>query len=195
MTYKIWGSNFCPSLLGWALDVSAVDVVDDVVGCTAIDCASNGLGGSQDLLHDARELLGLGAGPHGAGGVDDVVHRDVAVVLDVLHLLPVPGRLLQGLDDQGRGGGNNVDLGLTVLDGQSDGDLETFPVLGGLGDVVTNLLGGQTEGTDLGSKGRGGGNFTSNSPQAHDLDFIGIELGRHGGWCGLRRDVWRVECG
>ena len=31
-------------------------------------------------------------------------------MLDVLDLLPVPGGLLQGLDDQGRGGGNDVDL-------------------------------------------------------------------------------------
>merc|ERR1711992_326613 len=153
MTYKIWGSNFCPSLLGWALDVSAVDVVDDVVRCTAIDCASNGLGGSQDLLHDARELLGLGAGPHGAGGVDDVVHRDVAVVLDVLHLLPVPGGLLQGLDDQGGGRGDDADLGLPVLDGQLDGDLQALPFGGGLGDVLANLLGGEAQGTDLGGQG------------------------------------------
>ena len=39
----------------------------------------------------------VGAGPHDARGVDDVVHRDVAVVTDVLHLLAVAGRLLQGL--------------------------------------------------------------------------------------------------
>merc|ERR1712002_59679 len=116
---------------------------------------------------------------------DDVVHGDVAVVLDVLHLLPVPWGLLQGLDDQGSCGGNHRHLGLTILDGELDSDLETFPLLGGLGDVVTNLLGRQTEGTDLGGKGRGGGNFTSNGPQAHDLDFSGIELGWHLG-SGLR---------
>ena len=43
--------------------------------------------------------------------VVDVVHGDVAVVLDVLHLLPVPVGLLQRLDDQGRGGGAHANLG------------------------------------------------------------------------------------
>lgn len=47
-------------------------------------------------------------------------------MLDVLLLLPVTRRLLQGLDDQGRGGGDNRDLSLTVLDGELDSDTETF---------------------------------------------------------------------
>ena len=91
-------------------------------------------------------------------------------MLDVLHLLAITWRLLQGLDDESGGRGNDVDGGLTVLDGQLDGDLEAFPVLGGLGDVVTDLLGGETEGTDLGGQGRGGGNFTTDSPQADNLE-------------------------
>ena len=44
------------------------------------------------------------------GGVEDVCHGDVAVVFDVLHLLAVTVRLLQGLDDQGGGGGADGDL-------------------------------------------------------------------------------------
>ena len=139
-------------------------------GFITVDGASDGLGGSEDLLHDAGEVLGHGPGPHDAGRADDVIEGDVAVVLDVLHLLAITWRLLQGLDDEGGGRGNDVDGGLTVLDGQLDGDLEAFPVLGGLGDVVTDLLGGETEGTDLGGQGRGGGNFTTNSPQADNLE-------------------------
>ena len=42
-------------------------------------------------------------GPFVPGRVEDVIHGDVSVVLDVLHLLPVPGGLLQCLDDQGSG--------------------------------------------------------------------------------------------
>jgi len=161
------------------------------MGSHTVNGASNGLGSTEDLLHDSGQLLGLGPGPHDSGGADDVVHGDVAVVLDVLDLLAVAWRLLQGLDDQGGGGGHNVDLGLTVLDGQLDGDLQTFPVLGGLGDVVTDLLGRQTQGTDLGSEGGGGGDLTSHSSQAHDLDFIGIELGWHDGFLGCWAEVWR----
>ena len=72
---------------------------------------------------------------------DDLVERNVTSVLDVLLLLSVPRRLLQGLDDQTRSAGDDADLGLTVLDGQLDGDSETLPVTGGLGDVLTDLLG------------------------------------------------------
>ena len=117
-----------------------------------IDGASDGLSGAQDLLHDSGQLLGLGPGLHHPGGVDDVVHGDVAVVLDVLHLLPVPGGLLEGLDDEGGGRGDDADLGLPVLDGQLDGDLQALPFGGGLGDVLANLLGGETQGTDLGGQ-------------------------------------------
>ena len=41
----------------------------------------------------------------------DVLHGDVTVVFDVLHLLTVTVRLLQGLDDQSRGRGADSDLG------------------------------------------------------------------------------------
>ena len=47
-------------------------------------------------------------------------------MLDVLLLLAVPRRLLECLDDERRGGGNDGDGGLTVLDGQADGDAEAF---------------------------------------------------------------------
>ena len=42
---------------------------------------------------------------------------------------------------------------LSVLDLELTGDLEALPVLGGLGDVVTDLLGRQTKGTDLDKNG------------------------------------------
>lgn len=69
-------------------------------------------------------------------------------MLDVLLLLSVPRRLLQSLDDQTRSAGDDADLGLTVLDGQLDGDSETLPVTGGLGDVFTDLLGRLRKGTE-----------------------------------------------
>ena len=77
---------FGVDLLCWAFNVSAVDVVDDIVGSTSVNGTSDRLGGSQDLLHDTRQLLRLGPGPHNLGGIDNVVHGDVAVVLDVLDL-------------------------------------------------------------------------------------------------------------
>lgn len=47
-------------------------------------------------------------------------------MLDVLLLLAVTRRLLESLDDEGRGGGNDGDSGLTVLNRKLDGDTETF---------------------------------------------------------------------
>lgn len=93
-------------------------------------------------------------------------------MLDVLDLLAVTWGLLEGLDNEGGRRGNNVNSGLTILNGQTNGDLKTFPVLGGLGNVVTDLLGGETEGTDLGGQGRSSGYFTSDSPEADDLKPI-----------------------
>jgi hypothetical protein len=40
-------------------------------------------------------------------------------------------------------------LRLTILNLELDGDLESLPVAGGLGNVVADLLGRQTQGTHL----------------------------------------------
>merc|ERR1719184_204094 len=48
-----------------------------------------------------------------------------------------------------------------------------------LGNVVTNLLGGQAKGANLGSEGGGSSNLTSYGPQVHVLDFIWVKLGSH----------------
>lgn len=63
------------------------------------------------------------------------------MILTVLDLLAVPWRLLQGLDDEGGGGGHDRDGGDTVLDAQLDSDLQTLPVSGRLGDIISDLLG------------------------------------------------------
>ena len=45
--------------------------------------------------------------------------------------------------------GFHTHLGLSVLDPQLDGDLEPLPVRGVLGNVISDLLRGQTKGTNL----------------------------------------------
>lgn len=49
-------------------------------------------------------------------------------------------RTLESLDDKRRCGGNDVDLGLSVLDGELDRYAETLPRRGSLGDIFTDLL-------------------------------------------------------
>merc|ERR1719361_1988286 len=162
------------------IDLPVIDLINHVVRIHSVHGAPHGLGGPQDLLHHSGELLGHGPGPHDPGRVDDVVQADVTAVLDVLHLLPVPGRLLQRLDDEGGGGGDHGDCGLPVLDLELHGDLEALPLGRVLGDVVTNLLGRQTEGADLGGEGGGGANFTADSSEVDVFHLGGVELWSHG---------------
>ena len=47
---------------------------------------------------------------------------------------------LESLDDKGGGGGNDVNLRLTVLNGKLNGNAETLPCAGRLCDIFTDLL-------------------------------------------------------
>merc|ERR1712001_240019 len=150
-------------LLARTVDLAVIDLVDDVVRVLAVDGAADRLGRAQDLLHHPGELPGHRPGPHHPGSIDDVVQRDVAAVLDILDLLSVARGLFQGLDDEGRGRRYHRDSGLPVLDLELDRHLETLPVAGRLGDVVTDLLRGQTKGTHLRGQGGGGADLATNS--------------------------------
>jgi hypothetical protein len=91
------------------IDLASLDVVRDILGAAAIDLAADGESSTQNLEDGTLEGLGHGAGTHGAGHLNNLIESDGLVVLDVLLLLAVTRRLLQGLDDQGRGGGNDGD--------------------------------------------------------------------------------------
>lgn len=123
------------------LNLAGPDVVRDILGAAAVNLAASAEGGSENLKGGTLQVLGHGLEAHGTGNVDDLIKRNALGVLDVLLLLTVSGRLLEGLDDEGRSGGNDGDGGLTVLDGQLDGDTETLPVTSGLGDIFTDLYG------------------------------------------------------
>merc|ERR1711970_1467605 len=144
------------SLLFRDFELSVVNLVDDVMRRFAVDGAADGLSGAQDLLNGAFQLTSHGSLLHDAGNVDDFFEWNISAVLDVLDLLAVTRRFLESTDEKSRGAGNDADGSLTVLDRQLDGDAETFPVLGGFGS-----------------------DFTTDGTKADNLDFSGIELGRH----------------
>lgn len=111
---------------GLTVNLASLDVIGDILGAAAIDLAADGESSTEDLKDGTLELLGKRALTHLTSDLNDLVERDGLGVLDVLLLLAVTRRLLEGLDDKGRGGGHNGDSGLTVLDGQTDGDTETL---------------------------------------------------------------------
>lgn len=182
-------------LTSWALHCTTVDVIYDVMRVAAIHIAAHRLCSTQDLLDSSRKFSGQRAVSHLPGNVDNLIKSDVSTVFNVLLLLPVSWWLLEGFDDQGRGRGNHLNLSLSVLDGQFHCNPETFPVTGSLGNVVTNFFWRQTQRTDLRSQGRCGADFASGASQVHDFDFVGVELGRHGGggWCRMNPDSGRPK--
>ncbi|EPY41732.1 60S ribosomal protein L12 [Angomonas deanei] len=160
-------------------ELAVSDLVLDGLGRLTLDLAADGDGGTKHLHHYGLEVGTHGLGLALLGDLDDLRKGDVAVVLDVLHLLAVARRLLEGADDTRGGGGGDNNGGNTVLDAELAGDLETLPVLGGLGDVLTDLLGVQTKRTDLGGEGGSSGNLTTDGTHDDDELFVGVKLGRH----------------
>ena len=96
------------------------------------------------------------------------------------NLLSVPGGFLESPDDERTSRWHNSDGGLSVLDPQLNCDLESLPCGGGLGDIISDLLGGETEGSDLGGERGSGSDFSSYCSQVHEGDCCWVELGRHG---------------
>lgn len=133
-------NNVITRLLLRDLDVTLVDSLNDIVRGLLVDSAANALAGTKDLLDGAGEVATERLEAHGPRNLDDLIQRDIATVLNVLDLLAVTRRLLQGLDDQRRGRRHNGHSSLTVLDSQLDGHTETLPLARGLGNVFTDLL-------------------------------------------------------
>jgi hypothetical protein len=111
---------------GLTIDLASLDVVGDILGAAAIDLATDGESGTEDLKDGTPELLGERAVTHLASNLHDLVEGDGLVVLDVLLLLAVTRRLLESLDDQRGSGRHDRDRSLTVLDGELDSHTETL---------------------------------------------------------------------
>ena len=93
---------------------------------------------------------------------------------NVLGLLSVSRRLLEGLEDEGTGGVHDTHFALLVLDLDLNLNLDTLPVLGGLLDIFTNLLGWHTDGGALGGKSGSGSNFSTNNLHEDVVDSKGV---------------------
>ena len=74
-------------------------------------------------------------------------------------------RTLESLDHKGGGGGDDGNSSLTVLDGELHGNAQALPCSGRLGDIFSDLLGGKTQRTDLGSEGGRGTDLTTSGKE------------------------------
>lgn len=153
-------------LLFWNFHFTILDLLNYILRICTIDGAANGASSTKDLLDGTWNRMAIAiknchyylltfkfAGhatrTHSAGHLDDFIESQVAIVLDVFHLLTVPRRFLQSLDDQWSCRGDHFDLSLTILDDQLNSDLQTLPVGGSLGNVITDFLRWKTKGTNL----------------------------------------------
>lgn len=124
------------------LNLAVVDFCLQVLRILLVYCATYRNASTQDFLNSSSQFFGHGSWGHDLGDFDHVVKRNVAIVLDVLDLLPVPLRLLQSLDHKGSSTGNDCNLGLTILHSELDCHSQTLPVSSGLlGNILTDLLG------------------------------------------------------
>lgn len=108
------------------VNLAVVNGLSDNLGRLAINTAANTVSSAQDFLDGTLQVLGEGLVAHSASNLDDLVEGNGLVVLDVLLLLAITRGLLQGTDDQGRSGGDDRDLSLTVLDGELDSHAQAF---------------------------------------------------------------------
>lgn len=163
------------------LNLAGVDFLLDVLGGLAFDIAAYGESSAEDLLDGANEVSSVGLGAHDLGDLADLVHGELASVGNVLHLLSVTRRRLESLEDENGGGVDDADLALLVLDLHFDGNLHALVALGCLHDVLTDLLGRDTEGTELGGASSRGGSFLTDDLHLDVVDGKRVKLsfGRH----------------
>lgn len=83
------------------LDFSTLNIITDILGTSSINLAANTERSSENLLNRAFQLFCKGLESHCARDLDDLIKRNRLAVLDVLLLLSIAGRLLQGFNDKG----------------------------------------------------------------------------------------------
>ena len=159
------------------LNLALVDFLLDLLGRLAFDIATNGEAGTENFLDGANELGGVGLGTHDLGDLADLVDGQLASVRHHLDLLSVARRRLESLQNEHGSGVNDSDFDLLVLHLNLDGDLHALEALGGLHDVFTDLLGGNTKGTELGRASGGGGGFFTDNLHVDVVNRSGVKVG------------------
>jgi len=157
------------------INVASIDGLLNVLGALAVNGASNGDAGSENFLNSADEMGSVRLDAHLLGDFEDGIHGDLSVVENVLGLLSITCGLLEGSEDERTSGVEHSNFTLLVLDLDLDLNLDALPILGGLLDILTDLLGGHTDRGALGSKCSCGGNFTTNHLHEDEVDHVWVK--------------------
>lgn len=156
------------NLLGRDGNLTRLNLGSHGLGRHSVDGAAHRVASTQNFLDSTRQVTSQRLVANLAGNINHSLQRQVTVVLNVLLLLAVTGWLLQGLDDHAGSGRQDLDRGSAVLHGQLDADAQASVFGGGLDNVIVDLLGGDTEGTNLLGKGRTSTFLTDGA----DVDYI-----------------------
>ena len=108
------------------LNLSALNIVTDILWTSSINLAANTESSPQNFLHCALQLLRERLKFHRPGNLDDFIKGNWLAVLNILLFLSVTRRFLQSLDDQRWRRGNDGYGGLAVLDGEFYCNTQTF---------------------------------------------------------------------
>lgn len=108
------------------LNRTAINILRNSLRTSSLDLAAHTVCRAKNLFNGTGKVLREGLEPHCSGDLDNVFEGNTLGVLDVLLLLPVTGGFLEGLDNQGGGCGYDGHGGLTVLDGEFDGNSQPF---------------------------------------------------------------------
>lgn len=81
--------------------LTRTNLITDIFWALAINGAANGKSGTQHLFHNTLQRLGVGFELELSCNLDDLIHSQVAIMLDVLFLFLVPRWLLESLDYKG----------------------------------------------------------------------------------------------
>lgn len=102
------------------------DSVVDGFGVFVVNLVVNVESSVEDFFNVVFEGFGEGFEFYCFCNFDNFIEGDGFVVFDVFFFFVVMGGFFEGVDDEGRGGRDDGNGGLMVLDGEFDGYLEIF---------------------------------------------------------------------
>lgn len=133
-------------------NITGTDLRDHITSAASFNVATHRAASTEDFQDGSLKFTSQRLDTGLTGDFDDLIEGERSVMLDVLFLLAITRGFLKSLNDQTSSRRFQFNGSDTVGNSKLDTETETFIFKGGLGDIVLNLLGGDTERTNLLSK-------------------------------------------